>query len=132
MCAGLMGSWREYKGPRSILRVLLCLLLLWLCVPIVFAFPASNPLRTMQRANAAGTFRSLARSAQMMHGMQVRFARRAADAVGPASEARKRVLVVVESPTKAGTIGKYLADQPAKYVVQSTMGHLRDLLSPSK
>jgi DNA topoisomerase IA len=42
------------------------------------------------------------------------------------------VLVVVESPTKAGTIGKYLADQPKKYVVQSTMGHLRDLLTPRK
>src|SRR5690349_10696689 len=38
-----------------------------------------------------------------------------------------RTLVIVESPAKAKTIGKYLG---AKYVVRASMGHVRDL--PSK
>ena len=33
-------------------------------------------------------------------------------------------LVIVESPAKAKTIGKYLG---ADYVVKASMGHLRDL-----
>ncbi len=33
-------------------------------------------------------------------------------------------LVIVESPSKAKTIGKYLGDG---YVVKASMGHLRDL-----
>ena len=33
-------------------------------------------------------------------------------------------LVIVESPSKAKTIGKYLGDD---YVVKASMGHLRDL-----
>ena len=36
----------------------------------------------------------------------------------------KNVLVVVESPTKAKTVGKYLG---RKYTVKATVGHLRDL-----
>ena len=33
-------------------------------------------------------------------------------------------LVIVESPSKAKTIGKYLG---AEYTVKASMGHLRDL-----
>ncbi len=33
-------------------------------------------------------------------------------------------LVIVESPAKAKTIGKYLG---SKYIVKASMGHIRDL-----
>ena len=38
---------------------------------------------------------------------------------------KKKTLVVVESPTKAKTIEKYLGNK--KYTVMASMGHLRDL-----
>ena len=38
--------------------------------------------------------------------------------------AEKSFLVIVESPSKAKTIGKYLGPE---YVVKASMGHLRDL-----
>ena len=38
--------------------------------------------------------------------------------------ARGSNLVIVESPSKAKTIGKYLG---AEYIVKASMGHLRDL-----
>ena len=38
--------------------------------------------------------------------------------------AAKKNLVIVESPAKAKTIGKYLGPD---YVVKASMGHLRDL-----
>ena len=38
--------------------------------------------------------------------------------------ASKKNLVIVESPAKAKTIGKYLGPD---YVVKASMGHLRDL-----
>ncbi len=40
------------------------------------------------------------------------------------AEAASRALVIVESPTKARTIGKFLGDQ---YEVAASMGHVRDL-----
>ena len=36
----------------------------------------------------------------------------------------EKYLVIVESPAKAKTIGKYLGSD---YVVKASMGHLRDL-----
>ena len=36
----------------------------------------------------------------------------------------KRDLVIVESPAKARTVGRFLGD---KYVVKASMGHVRDL-----
>ncbi|HEY8364196.1 MAG TPA: toprim domain-containing protein, partial [Haloplasmataceae bacterium] len=36
----------------------------------------------------------------------------------------KKKLVIVESPAKAHTIGKYLGDD---YLVLSSVGHIRDL-----
>ena len=38
--------------------------------------------------------------------------------------AKAKDLVIVESPAKAKTIGKYLGPD---YVVKASMGHLRDL-----
>ena len=38
-------------------------------------------------------------------------------------------LVIVESPAKAKTIGKYLGDE---YVVKSSIGHIRDLPKSNK
>ncbi|HJK90124.1 MAG TPA: toprim domain-containing protein, partial [Polyangiaceae bacterium LLY-WYZ-15_(1-7)] len=40
-----------------------------------------------------------------------------------------RSLVIVESPAKAKTIAKYLGDD---YVVESSIGHIRDLARPSE
>ena len=42
---------------------------------------------------------------------------------------KKKTLVVVESPTKAKTIEKYLGNK--KYTVMASMGHLRDFLKVS-
>ena len=40
------------------------------------------------------------------------------------SAAKKRALVIVESPAKAKTINKYLGPD---YIVKSSVGHVRDL-----
>jgi DNA topoisomerase-1 len=52
-------------------------------------------------------------------------ARRKTDAANPGAMPRgSRALVIVESPTKAKTIGKYLG---RGYTVKATVGHVRDL-----
>src|SRR5690554_2443125 len=123
------------RGARKPLKCvgLLVLFIWFLAFPSgVRAFQARNPVGKMQFLSKISLLQPSART------MQVRFARRAAEAAAAtvtssnAAGKKKRVLVVVESPTKAVTIGKYLANQPKTYVVQSTMGHLRDLKAPAK
>lgn len=41
-------------------------------------------------------------------------------------------LVIVESPSKAKTIEKYLSDMPGKFVVRSSVGHVRDIPKSNK
>ena len=42
-----------------------------------------------------------------------------------------KILVIVESPTKAKKLTEYLKGLPDQYVVQSSVGHIRDLPSSS-
>jgi hypothetical protein len=41
-----------------------------------------------------------------------------------ASERKKKIYVIVESPAKARTLSKFL---PSNYIVDSCVGHIRDL-----
>ena len=41
-------------------------------------------------------------------------------------------LLIVESPSKAKTISKYIEDLPEKYTVQASVGHIRDLPKSNK